>query len=116
MKQSIFFLTALILFHFHASSNAGTLVNGTWSPMGCGERPVAPAVSTTSIADYNRSVETINEWQKRAQQYNSCLVDEANADNALIAKTANDQQAKFREEIDRISAEADKAKAVLDSK
>lgn len=114
MKQSIFFLTALIL--FHASSNAGTLVNGTWSPMGCGERPVAPAVNTASITDYNRSVETINEWQKRAQQYNSCLVDEANADNALIARTANDQQAKFREEIDRINAETDKARAELDSK
>lgn len=114
MKQSIFFLTALIL--FHASSNAGTLVNGSWSPAGCGERPVAPSLSTASIADYNRSVETINEWQKRAQQYNSCLVDEANADNALIAKTANDQQAKFQGEIDRINAEAEKAKAILDSK
>ena len=114
MKQSIFLLTALVL--LHTSSNAGTLANGTWSPMGCGERPVAPTISTTSIADYNRSVEAINEWQKRAQQYNSCLVDEANADNALIARTANDQQAKFREEIDQISAEADKAKAVLDNK
>lgn len=114
MKQSIFLLTTLIL--FHTSSNAGTLVNGTWSPAGCGERPVAPAVSTTSIADYNRSVEVVNEWQKQAQEYNSCLVNEANADNALIAKTANDQQAKFREEIDHISAEADKAKAVLDKK
>ncbi|HNR10264.1 MULTISPECIES: hypothetical protein [Nitrosomonas] len=114
MKQSIFFLTALIL--FHASSNAGTLVNGTWSPMGCGERPVAPVVSAASVEDYNRSAEAINEWQKRAQQYNSCLVDEANADNALIARTANDQQAKFREEIDRINAETDKARAELDSK
>lgn len=114
MKQSICLLTVLIF--FHTSSNAGTLVNGSWSPMECGERPVAPAISTTSVMDYNRSVEAINEWQKHAQQYNSCLVDEANADNALIARTANDQQAKFREEIDQISAEADKAKAVLDSK
>ncbi|MXS84891.1 hypothetical protein ABO04_02905 [Nitrosomonas sp. HPC101] len=114
MKQSTFFLTMLIL--FHASSNAGTLVNGIWSPAGCGEQPVAPVVGVASVEDYNRSTEAINEWQKRTQQYNSCLVDEANTDNALIAKTANDQQTKFREEIERISTEADEAKAKLEGK
>ncbi len=114
MKQSIFFFITLML--FHASSHAGTLIDGNWSPAECGERPAAPAIGTASVEDYNRSVEAINEWQKRAQQYNSCLVDEANADNALIVKTANAEQAKFREEINRISTEADEAKAKLDGR
>lgn len=114
MKHSIFFFIALML--FHDSSHAGALVNGNWSPTGCGERPVVPVLGTASVEDYNRSVEAINKWQERAHQYNSCLIDEANADSALIAKTANDQQTRFREEIDRIGAEADKAKNVLNNR
>ena len=44
----------------------------------------------------------------------TCLINEANADNALIAKTANEQQAKFWCLIDKVEVDTDAAKAKLD--
>ena len=44
----------------------------------------------------------------------NCLINEANADNALIAKTANEEQAKFRAEVEDIKFKTDAAKQKLD--
>jgi hypothetical protein len=41
-------------------------------------------------------------------------VNEANADNALIAKTANEKQNKFRLAVEKIKVDTDAAKALLD--
>jgi len=114
MKQSFLILSFLLL--THASSNAGTLMNGAWSPSGCGEKPGPPIVDSTNTVNFNRSIDAINEWQDRALEYNSCLIKEANADSALITKTANDVQSEFQKEIDRVVTEADKVRVGLENK
>ena len=114
MKQ--FFPILIFLLLVHTSSNAGTLMNGAWSPSGCGEKPESPIVDSTSMVNFNRSIDAINEWQDRALEYNSCLIKEANADSALITKTANDVQSKFQKEIDRVVTEADKVRVDLENR
>lgn len=97
-------------------ATAGTISKGTWSPAACGSKPAAPAIDQSTVDAYNKSVKAINDWQQKANDYNSCLINEANADNALIAKTANDEQNQLRETMDKIKAETDAAKAKLDGK
>lgn len=65
---------------------------------------------------YNKSVKAINEWQQKANTYNTCLINEANSDNALIAKVANEEQSRLRAAIEKIKTETMAAKAKLDSK
>ena len=65
---------------------------------------------------FNRSVDAINEWQDRALAYNSCLIEEANADNDLIAKTANSAQEAFSNMIDRINSEAEKVRDKINNR
>ena len=112
MHQFVFIFIFLLL--AHAPSHAGSLVNGAWSPSGCGEKPEAPIVDSTSADTFNRSVDAINDWQDRAVKYLSCLVNEANADSKLITDTANDIQTQFQEEIDQVVTEADNARVELD--
>ncbi len=112
MKHSIFACIFMLL--IYASSNAGTLADGTWLPNECGEKPVAPSIDASSVDGFNRSLETIRVWQERANEYNTCLIEEANADIALIAETANEEQEKFQVEVDKISQDAIKIKADLD--
>lgn len=114
MKQSLFIFIFFLL--VHTSSNAGSLINGSWSPSGCGEKPKSPIVDSSSAEKFNQSVDAINDWQDRAISYHSCLVNEANADSKLITDTANDMQAEFQKEIDRVVTEADNARAALDDK
>lgn len=113
MKQ-LFTILAILLIA-HTSSNAGTLIDGNWTPSNCGEIPEPPVVDTSSVENFNRSVDAINEWQDRALEYHSCMVDEANADNDLIANTANESQARFQEEINRVNAEAAQGSAELEN-
>ena len=97
-------------------ATAGTITKGTWSPSACGSNPSSPPIDTSTVEAYNKSVMAINEWQKKANDYNSCLINEANTDNALIAKTANDAQNQLRAVMDKIKTETDVAKAKLDTK
>ncbi|MGZ8903833.1 MAG: hypothetical protein ACXW0H_09805 [Methylobacter sp.] len=108
--------TAVILIITASIGTAGTIANGTWSPSGCGTVPAIPIIEQGSVNAYNRSIKAINEWQQKANNYNTCLINEANADNALIAKTANEEQSRLRAAIEKLKAEADAAKAKLDSK
>lgn len=89
-------------------ASAGTLsAEGVWSPSGCGERPpVAPSLDESSLDAFNISIGAVNEWRRKAQTYYQCLVMEANADNANIARTANEEQDKFRETDDQINSDA----------
>lgn len=112
MKHSIFACIFMLL--IYATSNAGTLVDDTWLPSECGEKPVAASIDASSVDGFNRSLETIRVWQERANEYNACLIEEANADITLIAETANEAQEKFQAEVDKISQDAIKIKAVLD--
>jgi hypothetical protein len=113
MKRPLFFTLTLSLLSISAGM-AGTIANGVWSPDGCGVEPAVPAIDQSNVDAYNSSVRAINDWQQKANAYNSCLIKEANADNALIAKTANDEQARFRAAIEKIKTETDVAKAKLD--
>ncbi len=107
-------IIASIFMLFCTSSYAGTLVDGTWSPSACGEKPIAPGIDAGSVDGFNRSLETIRVWQEKANAYNACMIDEANTDNALIAETANEAQEKFQAEVERINRDAIKIKANLD--
>ena len=108
--------SAVIMLADVSAVTAGTIDNGVWTPSACGNVPVAPAIEQSSVDAYNQSIKGINEWQQKANTYNTCLINEANADNALIAKTANEEQARFRAEVQKIKTETDAAKAKLDSK
>jgi hypothetical protein len=37
-------------------------------------------------------IKGLNEWQQKTAAYNTTLIIEANKDNALIAKTTNDEE------------------------
>jgi hypothetical protein len=113
MVQRIILTTAMLL-SLASICNAGTLANGLWSPSACGIRPVPPIVEDKSADVYNQSVKEINEWQKKVNAYNACLVKEANADNDAIAKAANAEQAKFNLELEKIKKDSTVAKTKLD--
>lgn len=94
--------------------SAGNLKNGVWQATSCDEKPVAPVINTKSADDFNKSIKDINTWQEKSQQYYNCLVTEANADNATIAKSANAAQEEYQKEVSRIHKEADEGKAKLE--
>jgi hypothetical protein len=77
---------------------------------------VVPAIEKSSVDTFNNRVKVINEWQQKATAYNTCLINEANADNALIAKMANEEQSRFRVAIEKIRTYTDAGKAKLDKK
>jgi hypothetical protein len=113
IQRTIF--TMAILLAAVSVGTAGTITNGVWSASGCGTEPVAPAIEQDSIDAYNRSIKAINDWQVKAQAFNECEIKEANADSALIAKTANEQQSRLRSVLDKIKNDMDAAKAKLES-
>ena len=115
MKQRIFFILAMVLTAI-STGIAGTITNQVWSPSGCGTEPIAPVIEQDSIDAYNKSIKAINDWQIKAQAFNECVIKEANADSALIAKTANDQQNRLRSVMDKIKSDTDAAKATLENK
>lgn len=115
MLQRTFFI-AVVLVATVSVGTAGTISNGAWSPSACGAEPEIPVVEQDSIETYNQSIKTINDWQQKANAYNACVINEANADNALIAKMATEQQNKFRAAAEKIKTATDAAKAKLDGK
>jgi hypothetical protein len=115
MIQKTFF-TAIILVAGISAGTAGTISNGAWSPSACGAEPEVPVVEQGNVETYNQSIKTINDWQQKANAYNSCVINEANADNALIVKTATEGQNKFRAAVEKIKTATDAAKAKLEGK
>jgi len=113
MLKRILFLVAMLISRLSIVI-AGTISNGVWLPSACGAEPSPPVFKQKSIEEYNDSVKLINEWQLKANAYNNCLIKEANIDNALIAKSANEQQSKLRLAFDNIKSFTDAAKAKLD--
>lgn len=105
MKQLV---PILIFFPLLFSTNltAGTLVDGKWKPEGCGDHPGVPAVDTSNAYTYSSSVHNVVSWQESAKAFNECMVKEANADNALIIKSAKEEQQRSRAILEKINAEA----------
>lgn len=96
--------------------HAGTLANSTWTPSGaCGAKPDEPVIDDSDVEAYNKSVAAINEWQQSARRYYECLIKEANVDNALIADTANREQALYRQAVESLGAKAEATKKRLDT-
>lgn len=115
MRQRTFF-AVIILSTMTTVCSAGTIAKGVWSPSNCGAEPAAPQLNQATVDTYNKSVKTINEWQDKVSVYSACVVKEANDDNASIAKSANDRQAKLKTLSEKIHADTEAAKAKLDSK
>lgn len=113
MKITTLIAAPLLLLSI-SSVEAGSLSNGAWQPAGCGNKPEAPSIDSSDADAYNKSVANINSWQQKARDYFECLVKEANTDNAIIADSANQAQAKYREAVEKISADANAAKKKLD--
>ncbi|CAD6879380.1 hypothetical protein [Methylomonas albis] len=105
---------ALILLIFANPAQAGSLTNGSWQPSGCGVVPESPTINGGNIDAYNKSIAAINAWQQKSRDYFECLIKEANTDNSIIADHANQAQAKYRDTVEKIGAEADAAKRKLD--
>lgn len=107
-------MLALVIFFNVSIAEAGNVVIGVWVPSHCGFKQSVPVIDQSSVDAYNKSIKEINDWQHLANDYMNCLINEANADNALIAKTANEEQAKFRAEVEDIKFKTDAAKQKLD--
>lgn len=115
MLQRTFFTTVILAATVSVCS-AGTITKGVWSPSGCGTEPALPAINQTTVDGYNKSVKTINDWQQKISVYSTCVVKEANDDNASIAKAANERQMKLQKLTEKVHADTEAAKAKLDSK
>jgi hypothetical protein len=107
-------LMASILLTCAASPIAGELKDGIWVSGTCGIRQEAPLINAGTLDSYNASVKAVNEWQLATKVYDDCLVKEANADSALIAKTATEEQDKLKEIINKINAELNAGRAQLE--
>ena len=112
--MKITFFTLLLMTANISVCMAGSINNNVWSANACGNEPEVPTIKQDNIETYNQSIKAVNEWQQAANAYNSCVVNEANTDNALIAKIANEMQNKFRLTVEKIKVDADAAKALLD--
>jgi hypothetical protein len=115
MLQRTFFTTVILAATVSVCS-AGTISKGVWSPSGCGAEPTLPAINQSTVDAYNKSVKIINDWQQKVGTYNTCVVKEANDDNAIIAKAANERQTKLQKLTEKVHADTEAAKAKLDSK
>ncbi|EIC30429.1 MULTISPECIES: hypothetical protein [Methylomicrobium] len=113
-KNTFRFLTLALAAPLYV--NAGTLANGKWSLADCGNKPEVPAINQTNVEAFNQSVAKINAWQQQAKVYYECLVKEANADNSVIADTANAAQAEYRSTVESIGQQAEAAKKKLEKK
>ncbi len=109
-------ITALVLLLSVASSTAGVLKEGIWIPSGCGVRQEPPFIDTTTVDSYNASVKAINEWQKTAKAYDDCIVKEANADSAVIAKSATEEQGKLKEIVNKINNDLNTGRELLEQR
>lgn len=100
MRSLIVVVTSLA-FTTAFTAHAGVIGPEGWSPAGCGTMPQAPIIDSSSADAFNKSIGTINEWQKQLQTYHDCMVKEANADNAAISQAATAEQKRINEAIEK---------------
>ena len=97
-------------------AEAGTINQGVWSPANCGDKPAAPAIPDSDAKAFNASMNLINDWQAKVKVYFECLVKEANADNTVIAESANRQQAEHQKLVESLNLQIDAAEKKLTKK
>ena len=105
MRSLIVVVTSLA-FTTAFSTHAGVLGPEGGAPAGCGTMPQSPIIDSSSADAFNKSIGTINEWQKQLQTYHDCLVKEANTDNAAINQGATAEQKRINEAIEKASQDA----------
>lgn len=69
-------------------THAGTIAQGSWTPLSCGEKPLAPSLNLSDIDAYNKSVAAVNAYRQALRVYIDCLTNEANADIKAITRSA----------------------------
>ena len=104
MNQTIL-IAAFFVLTAAFTANAGVLENGSWSASGCGAMPETPVIDSSSAEAFNRSVGTINAWQKQMQVYHDCMIKEANADSVIINQSATAGQGRINGMVEKINAE-----------
>ena len=110
-------LSFLFLFCFIANSAvAGTIANGTWVPTNCGEQPSPPIIADQDVKSFNKSMYAIGDCQNKTKNFFECLVKEANADNAIIAESANRAQANNQKVVETLNATIDETEKKLTKK
>ena len=102
----------LILSAVLSSAEAGTINQGIWSP----EKPVAPLSPDSDVKAFNAAMNQINDWQTKVKVYFECLVKEANADNTIVAESANRQQAEHQKLVESLNQQIDAAEKKLSKK
>jgi len=113
MKAQLIFFVLLLSVN---SVHAGSLINGSWTPSHCNQKPDAPVINDQNVEIFNKSVAAINQWQQQSKSYYECLINEANADNNIIANSANQAQRTFHDAVEKMSKEVDSAKKKLENK
>jgi len=110
-------LIFLFIFCFIANSAvAGNIANGSWVPTNCGEQPSPPVIADQDVKSFNKSMDAISDWQNKTKNFFECLVKEANADNAIIAESANRAQANNQKVVETLNATIDEAEKKLSKK
>ena len=62
-----------------------------------------PKVDDNDVEHFNQSMNTLNDWQLKANRYYECIVEEANADNKIIAEQANQAQKNYKDLLSNIN-------------
>lgn len=97
-------------------AQSGVINNGVWTPVGCGEKPATPLIADQDAKAFNKSMDTLGEWQNQVKQYFECMVKEANGDNAVIAESANRLQAEHQKAVEAVNSSIDAAEKKLTKK
>lgn len=101
------------LLFLSAAAQAGNLVNGAWSPSGCGPRPEPPPVDGKDDNAYNQTVDAVNAYLPLLRTYVDCLTQEANADLKALTQSANAAQQAAVAAREKLIADVKAAQAKL---
>jgi hypothetical protein len=71
------------------TAQAGTIANGVWTP-NCPENPgPAPTMDGHNSASYTKSTKEYQAWQDKASPFQTCVNNEAKADQNAVIGGAN---------------------------
>ena len=94
-----------------ATSPAGTLQSGNWTPSGCTDPGEVPHFNARSPEAYNKSAKVAQDWQGKARDYADCVNKDAKADQQAVVSGANAAIGKINNEL---AAMNDESKAAVD--
>ena len=109
-------ITLFLLAVISGSAISGTIINGAWAPSNCGDQPSPPVIADQDVKSFNKSMDGIGDWQNKTKNFFECLVKEANADNAIIAESANRAQANNQKVVETLNATIDETEKKLTKK